>query len=618
MREGSSANSLWNRGDDVRRVKDACDIARVVGEFVALKPKGREFVGLCPFHDDRSPSMTVVPTKQIFHCFVCQAGGDAIAFVQRFLKMEFREALEYLAERYGVELTPRHAAPSSNADALPRQDLLKAAAFAAEFYRAILRHPEHGSSARDVVARRGISPEMVDRFMLGAAPDRWDGLLLTAQSKSISLRALNEVGLLKKRDSGDGVYDALRNRLIFPIHDPAGRVIAFGGRKINEADEPKYLNSPETRLFNKSATLFGLHQASREIQKQGFAIITEGYTDAIACHQAGFASAVATLGTALTREHAAVLRRLCQGVTLLFDGDAAGQRATDRAAEVFFAENLDVRVCALSRHTDAKDPDELLKRPGGAELFREALTKATDLLEYRFDRLRERVAGKGAAALSAAIEEDLTRLVELGLSRVSPIRKKLIIRRLAQISGVDEATVARSIPEGRPITRVAAPKVDEAAPVEDAPWRAVGALAPSTTLLGCILCEGALWATLTVEEQEFLSPGSYGSPVVDRLAQAVIEIAQRGIAPDLSELLAANHDAGVQQSAVALASRINAETDQNDDRLRQLWKACLARARADRARQGVPAHDALARLELKRTSERELGGDRRVLPRPRS
>ena len=382
--------------EDKERVRDASDIVRVIGEHMAIKAKGREYVALCPFHDDHKPSMQIVPHKQIFHCFVCGSGGDVFTFVEKYHKMEFREAMEYLAERAGIELTKFSSAPAAGTTAdggpapVTRSDLINANKAATDFFRAILNHADHGKLARDTIARRGIAPEMVEQFQIGASPDRWDGLVLTLQNKKLDNRAFLEAGLLKRREQGDGLYDALRNRLIFPIHDQIGRVIAFGGRKLKEEDEPKYLNSPETRLFEKAGTLYGLHQASRSIQAKRFAIITEGYTDTIACHQGGFTNAVATLGTALTPRHAQVLRRLCDTVVLLFDGDDAGQRAADRAVEVFFAEDLDVKIATLSGVTDAKDPDELLKREGGAAILQKAIDSATDLLSYRYARIRQK------------------------------------------------------------------------------------------------------------------------------------------------------------------------------------------------------------------------------------
>jgi DNA primase len=361
--------------DDRQRVLDATDVVQLIGEHVALKARGREFIALCPFHDDHKPSMYVVPAKQIYHCFSCGAGGNALTFVMEYHKMAFREALEHLAQRAGVELTPWKPGAAAGAAAgsqeqrgggAPRQEVLAANRAAADFFERMLAREDLGRAAREVIARRGISPEMVESFRLGAAPEMWDGLQRTISHKNAPAGPFLAAGLLKQRNEG-GLYDAFRNRLMFPIQDQTGAVVAFGARRINEEDEPKYLNSPDSVVFNKSATLYGLHQAARTIQRTRTAIVTEGYMDVIACHQAGVTNAVAALGTAMTRENAKILRRLCDTVVLLFDGDEAGQRAADRAVEVFFAEPVDVRIAVLPPDAGAKDPDELLKQEGGRE-----------------------------------------------------------------------------------------------------------------------------------------------------------------------------------------------------------------------------------------------------------
>lgn len=663
---GHTTSRGFAANDDVRRVKDACDIVRIIGEHVALKPKGREFVGLCPFHSDSSPSMTVVPTKQIFHCFACGTGGDVLGFVQKYLKMEFRETLEYLAERAGVTLTPR-TPPSSrggpgsdhgDASNAPtsRADLLKACSFAQSFFQGILRHQEHGGEARRILTNRGVSDAMITTFAIGAGPDRWDGLFKTIASKNLAMRPFVDAGLLKPRDDGSA-YDALRHRIIFPIQDAAGRVIAFGGRRIRDEDDPKYLNSPETRLFSKSATLYALPQASRTIQSTGTAIITEGYMDAIACHQGGFANAVATLGTSLTREHATILRRLCHTVVLLFDGDQAGQRAADRAAEIFFAETIDVKIATLAGHTDAKDPDELLKRENGSDVFKLVIERATDLLDYRFARLRERIAGQGAAAMSRAIDEELARLVELGLSRVAPVRQRLIIKRLAQLAGVDETTVLRAVPVGRsgPVRVYESRAESDVGPSASEQDRADVALLtrrpldPREHLMACVLCEGELYSTLDAAGRELISDLTFQLDALRTVARAIESVADReeaaspSLANVLDELTAmiddeASGEFGVQidlarQAAVAIASRVHELTKGDSDALHANWRSTLSRAMLDRDAASTqppapsstsPAEptDLLAMIELKRRMEerRRAGNvapDRRILPKPR-
>lgn len=588
--------------DDKERVRDASDIVRIIGEHLSLKAKGREYACLCPFHDDHKPSMMVVPHKQIFHCFVCGVGGDVFSFVQRYHKMEFREALEYLAERAGIELTPRatgglsaEGTPASAAGPTSRADLVRANASAADFFRTVLRHPEHGKAARDVIERRAISPEMTEQFALGASPDRWDGLLLTVQKLGASPGLFAEAGLLKRREQSSGLYDAFRNRLMFPIQDQIGRVIAFGARKIDEADEPKYLNSPETRIFEKAGTLYGLFQASRAIQAQRLAIITEGYTDTIACHQAGIANTVATLGTALTPRHAAVLRRLCDTVVLLFDGDDAGHRAADRAVEVFFSEDLDVKIATLSSVTDAKDPDELLKREGGRDLLLKAVAAAHDVLSYRYARIRERLAGAGLAAITRAVQEDVARLAQLGFNHIFVTRRRAIVKQLSVITGAKESDIWAAIPGGRPSS-----DKETIAPVRR----------PDFTLrdqaLGCLLCEPSLLSDLSDAHSEALDPAHVDGGPLREIWETLFELAAADPSWRLEDLLSRLDDPA-KSAATDLFMRISAITEQDLPRVRTFLNDCLSTLVRD---------EQPCALEFVRSSRSSGPPNRRVIPRP--
>ncbi|MEM9374247.1 MAG: DNA primase, partial [Planctomycetota bacterium] len=531
---------MYQRQDDDRqRVKDASDIVRVVGEHISLKPKGREFVGLCPFHDDRNPSMAVVPAKQIFHCFVCGTGGDVFSFVQKYHSMDFREALEYLAQRNGIELTRRQQRREPMPGAVPginKGDILRANEAAQAFFRAILEHPRHGDIARALIERRGISPAMVEAFGIGASPDRWDGLLATIENKKLDPRAFDAAGLLKTRESG-GSYDALRNRLIFPIHDQIGRVIAFGGRRIDDADDPKYLNSPETPAFRKHTTLYGIAQASRSIQQKRTAVVVEGYTDVVACHQAGITNVVGTLGTALTGGHATVLRRLCDTVVLLFDGDAAGQKAADRAVEVLFAEQLDIRVASLATVTDAKDPDEVLKLEDGRELFERAIEGSRELLAWKFDRLRTELAGSGPAAVANAVEEELDRFSRLGMSRLSPVRRRQLVKLISEATGIGEQTIQSQMKLGRAGSSRTADGGDADATRPDAMRRGDHASAREL-VLGCVLAEPSLWLTMDSEQRDRVRVDAFGDPVSSVLADALLRATlDSGMKPSLENTL---------------------------------------------------------------------------------
>jgi DNA primase len=435
---------------DKEKVQAATDLVRLIGEQVNLRPKGKEFAGLCPFHDDKTPSMQVSPQKQIYKCFSCGAGGDAFSFVMNYHKMTFVEALKFLAERAGVELTPWKGEGSRGQAAEGPSERKRIAAAndqAVGFYRALLKHTEHGREARAYLERRGVSDEMVQTFGLGYAPDRWDGLVTMIRDRGWDRKGFELASLIRPRKTGDGDFDFLRHRLIFPIFDAIGRPIAFGGRKLREEDEPKYLNSPETPLFNKSATLYGLHAAKKPIIDSKTAVIVEGYTDVIACHQAGAKNVVAALGTALTAEHVRELRRYCEQVVLVMDGDAAGQKAADRAIQVFLTADLDVSIAILP---GGQDPDELMKA-GGLEAWQGVIASASDALSFAFDRVQERLeASETVTGRQRAAEAFMDQLLQLGLAQTGGVRRSFVIQRLAQMLHTSEDAIDRALKQRSP------------------------------------------------------------------------------------------------------------------------------------------------------------------------
>jgi DNA primase len=643
-------------GDDRQRVLDATDIVRLIGEQVALKPKGREFVCLCPFHDDHAPSMFVVPHKQIYHCFSCGAGGNAITFAMNYFKMSFREALEHLAQRSGITLAPPpmlgrrdpgglqggmgdEGGERGVGSGLSRADLAGAAATGQTFFRAILAHPEHGRVAREAVMRREISAEMVEVFGIGAAPDKWDGLALTIAGKGLSVEPFVAAGLLKRRESGQGLYDAFRNRLMFPIHDVTGRVVGFGGRRLNDADEPKYINSPESALFDKSTTLYGLYQAGQAIRHSRLAIVTEGYMDTIACHQAGVRNAVATLGTALTAGNARVLRRQCDTVVLLFDGDQAGQRAAERGVEVFFAEPVDVKIAMLSGFTDAKDPDELLKRPGGREVFDRAIARAIDPLELLFSRVGTQMGPLGLSARSRVLDEFIARLVDLGLDRVDKVRYQLILKRLAQIAGVDWDTIVEAVSRHRSRARPRGVTMGAGglggtggaggagSPGEDEGPVPGGLLSTPEQLLGCILNDPNLVLTLEADDWALIEPDVFGAGPVRGVAQIVADLLVGEMTPGVQAVMAHTDDPRVARAAAALASHVDHQTQGQAETLKRHFRERLMEARGARGSAGrgelestnvkSPQSwlDNIARLREARAGR---GNDPRSIPRPSS
>jgi DNA primase len=466
---------------DRDRVLAATDLVALIGEHLQLRPKGREHVGLCPFHEDSRPSFSVVTHKErpFYNCFACGEAGSAIDFMMKFHRMSFPEALQELARRANIELSTTF---EETKDGTSRKELLAASERAAKWYRRLLLDESDGRLARETLEARGITEEMSERFMLGVAPDAWDGLARKVVDLSkharmgdrpdIAFEAFVATALLRPRKERDGHYDTFRNRLIFPIADEFGHPIAFGGRAIAPGDEPKYLNSPENPLFDKSRTLYAYHLAKKTIIDEGHAIVVEGYTDAIACHQAGITNVVATLGTALTRHHASRLERICNRVTLVFDGDVAGQRAADRAVEVFFNSKIDLAICTLP---DGEDPDGLLKEAEGEQRFRAALEGARDVLDHLVQGFRKSwTESTGVSARQQSIEAMLDRLTGLGFDTLDTVRRHLILDRIASLTGMQEKDLTRALagrrrpkpPEPKPQVDADASRPDHVPPAD--------------------------------------------------------------------------------------------------------------------------------------------------------
>lgn len=362
--------------DAVLEVRERTDIVELVGQYVQLKKAGRSYKGLCPFHQEKTPSFIVFPDSQNFHCFGCGRGGDVFSFYMGVEKAEFREALQELARRAGVTLdTVPGTAPEHDSH---RQRLIEINELAATFYSNILLNSGAGEAGRKIAADRGLNEEMIRRFGLGFAPDSWDSLHKFFAGRGFDPAIVHEAGLLQERESG-GYYDRFRNRLMFPIRDRDGHAVGFGGRALGDAI-PKYLNSPQTAVFDKSSLLYALDLAKDEIRKRDQVVIVEGYMDVIAAHQFGHANVVAAMGTALTDAQVGLLKRYTKRIVLALDADAAGQMATIRGLEamqqsldhdevpvtdalgiVRFERKLNADI-AIVRLPEGKDPDELIRK----------------------------------------------------------------------------------------------------------------------------------------------------------------------------------------------------------------------------------------------------------------
>lgn len=395
--------------DEIRR---GVDLVELVGRFVTLKRAGQNWKGLCPFHVEKTPSFMVNPRRGIFHCFGCGVGGDAFEFVMRQDRLTFPEAVQALARTAGVPLPEDRGRGDSG-----RDELFRVMAVAAGFFAERLWKPG-GEVGRRYLEARGIDPDVARRFGLGLAPEGWDGLLTFMRGEGVGPEVLERLGLVVRRESGSGHYDRFRGRLMFPIRDLQGRVIAFGGRALGD-ETPKYLNSPETALYSKGQVLYAADLARPAIRERNRALLVEGYVDCLMAHQHGFAETVAALGTAFTPAQLAILRRACEEVVTFFDADAAGQKAAERAAELLDAGDVGT-AWAVNRSgpyaapapfrlkvallPPGFDPDSFLRRHGAAA-FGECLAGARSLLGYALDRAiadPEGAAGPRARATAFA------------------------------------------------------------------------------------------------------------------------------------------------------------------------------------------------------------------------
>ena len=411
----------------IDQVRDAHDIVDVVQRFVPLKRAGAAWKGVCPFHDDNDPSLNVNQQRQIFKCFVCGQGGNVFGFLVEHLGMTFPEAVRMLAEERGIDIPRVGGQPEDPGRGDRLRKIRDALAFAQRFFAAQLGTPE-GAEARAYLHGRGYADEAIERFGLGYAPASWDRLLTAASKKGMNAQLMEAAGLAQAR-SGSGHYDRFRGRVIFPVRDPQGRVVTFGARQLLGDDEgPKYLNGPETEVFNKSKLLFGLDLCREGIRKHGHALLMEGYTDVLMAHMHGFDCAVAGMGTALTEQQALLLRRHAERVVLVYDADRAGQAAAERALEIILPAGLEVRAVTLP---EGRDVDEILLEDG-EEAFAALIKNAQELLPFKLSVLRQRLdldSPRGRAEAADALLE-LVALVK------SPLEQSQMLSALAQAQSI--------------------------------------------------------------------------------------------------------------------------------------------------------------------------------------
>ncbi|MBM3667913.1 MAG: DNA primase, partial [Actinobacteria bacterium] len=425
-----------------QRVKDAADIVEIVSAYTELRQRGKDWWGLCPFHDERSPSFKVNPLDKLYYCFGCEASGDVFRFVEEKEGLSFPEAVESLGERYGVEIEREAEDPRAEAARRRRARLYELLARTSDFYVKYLWEGEKRESvkAREYLAERGLGVEALRRFGVGMAPNRWDAVLLGGQSAGFTMEELFEAGLLRRNKRG--AYDYFRQRITFPIRDQRGRVIGFGARAQRPDEKAKYVNSPESDLYRKGHTLYGIDLARAEIAKRKRAIVVEGYTDVIALHQAGITEAVAIMGTAITPEQLKVLGALTDTVVLALDADRAGADAMIRAQRVAGDRGMDLRVAAMP---EGEDPAEMLAG-GGVERFRALVEDALDLLTFWVRTILDRADTTSPVGRDLALDEVAPLLKPADRS----VRFDELIREVADRLDTDPSLVRARVRSARP------------------------------------------------------------------------------------------------------------------------------------------------------------------------
>jgi DNA primase len=503
--------SSANRFDAVEAVRAAADLHEVVSGYVALKKSGTRWRGLCPFHQEKTPSFYVDADKQLYYCFGCGTGGDVFKFLMLYEKLDFPEALKSLATRYGVTIP----ASRSGGEASERQKIVGLNREAVTFFREQLMRPA-GERARKYLAARGLNRDVAERFQVGYAPDGWTGLkdqlLKAAGSASDRREALGvSAGLLARKEETGRTYDRFRDRVIYPIVNLADEVIGFGGRVIGQG-EPKYLNSPDSAAFNKGENLYALPLAKETIRREGFAVLVEGYMDAIALQTAGVSQAVATLGTGFTAGHVRLLKRFTEQVVVNFDPDAAGRQATRRSIETLLENGFEVRVVALP---PGKDPD-LYVRDEGVERYRERLREALPYVEYLAREVAGRVDVGTTQGKVKALNEVLPFLARLD----NPVRRAGHVEMLASVFGIEDRLVLQELKEAVRERR------------KDVGGRATAALGASRRpeseaeagLVRALMDDGGVRAALLVEVDE----ADLSSARVKDIVRAVRRLTEKG------------------------------------------------------------------------------------------
>lgn len=589
----------------ISQVKAASDIVDVVGSYITLQQAGPTWKGVCPFHDDHRPSLDVDPRRQRYRCWACGKYGDVISFIQEFDRVGFLEALEVLAQRAGISLEKTAQVQANRQRAVMLEVVLWAEK---QFQHCFREEQELGKAARDYLGGRKLDGGILQKFGVGFAPPAGDWLVQRARQAKIALETLEQVGLIARRREGKGYYDRFRDRIMFPIRDVRGRTLGFGGRILPTsafaARAPKYYNSCDTPLFNKSELLYGLDQALPAARKEGSLAVVEGYTDVLMAHQLGLTQVVATMGTALNARHVQHLRRIVPRVILVFDADAGGLTGVDRALEFFVSQNISLLIATLP---EGLDPYDVLVQQG-AEVFKSALTNAADVLEFKLNQMWQSEGQRDLESRRRAVDS-LLRIIALGPASVrqeEQLKRELMITRLAKRFGLKEETLWARLKELQ-AEKNATRSSEETAP-RSISARRVPAATHERELLEVLLAEPKLVAVaaseITASQVEHLG--------LRQLFEGLGRLLAEGQEPSLDQLRSRLDNPPLIAKALELQERGLANAD------RSAWLqgilGCFRHKREQSRKQELQTQlhelgtDQAAALELLRQLQNRTGG----------
>ncbi|MBI3307302.1 MAG: DNA primase [Candidatus Omnitrophica bacterium] len=568
----------------VEEVQRASDIVEIVSQVLPIKRTGRHFKGLCPFHQEKTPSFIVNAEKQIFHCFGCQAGGDIFSFLMRYENLSFPEALRRLAERAHIRLPePSRRNPSEGPS--EKEKLYEINQLAQDFYHARFCHPQEGKAAREYWQKRGFDEKLAAEFKIGWAPAEWRQLYDFLSKKGFPEALLLKSGLVHRSPKGP-FYDAFRGRLLFPIHNLQGKAVAFGGRLIDNSEGPKYLNSPETPVFHKRQELFGLYLAKKFIDRNLPQIfIVEGYLDFLRLYEKGFHTTVATLGTALTPDHVQILKRFADEAVVIYDGDQAGEMASLRGLEVFLEGGMNVKVVRMPK---GYDPDDFLKKES-AEAFKKLIQEARDFFDYELEILSSRYDSSQSLGLVKITNEVLETFTKVK----NPVLLDRYLKRLAGVLGVEELSLRTEFSKLQKKSTAAS--------------RTPGALPKSQPKTDFLFQDEVLLLSLMMEDIEIrdgalreLTESDFKDSKFSGLFKMLSSLHAQNSSLSWSQLLNRLEDEGMKERLIACIS-----LEWTPEKKSKAFKDCLSRIKN---RQLEKRLEELRRLVAKAEHEKDLAG----------